>query len=85
MVRTSDLRLKEVINVVDGRRLGTIVDLDVDLEQGTVVSLVLPGAAPRMFGLFGRVEDIVVPWRDVEKVGVDTILVRLAVQTPPPR
>lgn len=85
MVRTSDLRVKEVINLVDGRRLGTIVDLDVDLERGTVLALVLPGASPRMFGLLGRAEEIVIPWQDVEKVGVDTILVRLTQVTPSPR
>ncbi len=77
MVHTSELRIKDVVSVADGRRLGAIVDLDLDLEQGTVASLILPGGQGRLFGLFGRPEEIVIPWHQVERVGVDVILVRL--------
>lgn len=84
MVRTSELRVREVVNVEDGRRLGTLSDLEVDLESGRVVSLVLPGPS-RFLGLFGREEEIVVPWARVERIGVDVILVSLAAPAAPGR
>ncbi|MBX6350290.1 MAG: YlmC/YmxH family sporulation protein [Clostridia bacterium] len=74
MFKASDLRVKDVIDVEEGRRLGFIYDLEVDVEAGRVTALVLPGAA-RFFGLLGRERDIVVPWEDIVKIGEDVILV----------
>lgn len=76
LVRTSELRQREMINLDDGRRLGTISDLEIDVEAGRVTALVLPGPG-RLFGLFGRSEETVVPWSHVHRVGVDVILVSL--------
>ena len=75
-MRISDLRLLDVVNVKDGRRLGPIKDLDLDLERGSVKGIVLPGPS-RSWGLFGgnKVEDYFVPWDRVKKIGVDVILV----------
>ncbi|MBX5467616.1 MAG: YlmC/YmxH family sporulation protein [Firmicutes bacterium] len=76
MVKTSELRAKEVINVVDGRRLGLIGDLEIDLEAGRVKAFVILGGS-RWFGLFGRERDIVIAWDQIQKIGQDVILVHL--------
>jgi YlmC/YmxH family sporulation protein len=76
VVRTSELRQKEVINLRNGRRLGLIVDLELDLEAGAVRGLVLPGSG-RILGFLGREQDVVVPWDQVERIGVDVILVQV--------
>jgi YlmC/YmxH family sporulation protein len=76
MVKTSELRMKDVINVVDGRRLGLIGDLELDLEQGRVKSVVVPGVS-RFLGLFGRDHDTVIDWQRIQKVGQDVILVEV--------
>jgi len=78
-MRISDLRLLDVVNVKDGRRLGPIKDLDLDLERGSVKGIVLPGPS-RSWGFFGsssssKTEDYFVPWDRVKKIGVDVILV----------
>jgi YlmC/YmxH family sporulation protein len=75
-MRISDLRLLDVVNVKDGRRLGPIKDLDLDLERGTVKGIVLPGPS-RSWGFLGggKTEDFIVPWERVKKIGVDVILV----------
>ncbi|AVX20990.1 MULTISPECIES: YlmC/YmxH family sporulation protein [Carboxydocella] len=77
MLKVSDLRLREVINVVDGRRLGPIKDIDIDVENGTIRALVLNPEGGRMFRMFGRQEDIVIPWENINKIGIDVILVEL--------
>lgn len=76
MGRTMDFRQKEVININDGRRLGYIYDVDVDFESGEIKAIIVPGQG-KFFGLFGGGEDIVIPWENICKIGVDTILVNL--------
>jgi len=75
-MRISDLRLLDVVNVKDGRRLGAIKDLDLDLERGVVKGIIVPGPT-RSWGIFsgGKTEDFIVPWDRVKKIGVDVILV----------
>lgn len=76
IVRVSDLRTREVINIEDGRRLGIIRDIELDTHEGKVRAIVLPGS-PRLGGLLGRRDDLIVTWERIKKVGVDVILVDL--------
>lgn len=77
MVRISDLENRDVVNVVDGRRLGNIVDVELDLESGRIVAVILPGAQ-RFLGVFGRENDLVIPWDRIKKIGADVILVEVS-------
>lgn len=76
MAKISDLRVREVINIADGRRLGQIKDIDIDLEQGRISAIILPGPG-RLMSFFGREEEIAVPWEKIKKIGLDVILVDL--------
>lgn len=73
-VSARELKLKEVVNILDGKRLGTITDIEIDIEDGRLTAIVVPGPG-RFLGLFGRSEDIVIPWEKINKIGVDCILV----------
>jgi YlmC/YmxH family sporulation protein len=77
MVKISELRNRDVINVVDGKRLGVICDLDIDLENGRICAIIVPGTT-RLFSFFGGGRDYVIPWEHIVKIGVDTILVELS-------
>ena len=70
----SDLKLKNVINVVDGKILGGISDIEIDVESGKLIAIVVPGNG-RFLGLFSRAEDVVIPWENIRKIGTDVILV----------
>ncbi len=72
--RIADLRQKEVINITDGKRLGFVKDVEFSLETGRIVSLILPGRWS-FFRLFGRIEEMVIPWKDIKKIGEDIVLV----------
>ncbi|MDO7787994.1 YlmC/YmxH family sporulation protein [Desulforamulus aquiferis] len=76
MIKISDLRIREVVNVIDGRRLGLIKDIDIDLEAGRIAAIILPGQG-RFMGLFGKEDELVVPWEKIRKIGMDVILVEL--------
>ncbi len=77
LARISDLRLREVINVTDGRRLGYIDDLEVDVSNGQVTAIILPARA-RFFHLFPRNDEVVIPWTQIRRIGTDVILVEPA-------
>ena len=84
MVRCSDLRTREVVNIGDGKRLGLIEDIEIDLETGRITALIVPGSG-RFLGIFGRPEDYVIPWESIKRIGVDTILVDVQPFTEPGR
>lgn len=69
-----DLKNKEVINVLDGRKLGHIVDIIFDNLTGQVNGVVVPGNKK----LFRKSEDIFVPLTKIKKIGNDVILVVLS-------
>ncbi|AGL02957.1 YlmC/YmxH family sporulation protein [Desulfoscipio gibsoniae] len=86
MVKISDLRMREVINIADGRRLGPIKDIDINLEEGRINAIILPGhgggGGGKFMSFIGREEEMVVPWQKIRKIGVDVILVDLAFNLP---
>jgi YlmC/YmxH family sporulation protein len=76
MVKISELQAKDVVSVSDGRKLGQIHDLELDLRQGQIKALVVPGES-RLFGLWSGGKEWVIPWHQIVKIGTDVILVRL--------
>ncbi|GMQ65051.1 MULTISPECIES: YlmC/YmxH family sporulation protein [Vallitalea] len=78
MVRIYDMKQKEVINSNDGIRLGFISDIEVDLQEGKLIKLIVPGPA-KIFGMFGRGKEYQIPWDSIKKIGEDIILVDINV------
>lgn len=74
MVKTSDLTQRDVINIKDGKRLGIIYDIEINLEKGQVTSIIIPGPG-KFLGIFGKDNDLIIPWRHIKKIGEDVILV----------
>ena len=76
MFKISDLRSKDIINTMDGKKLGAIKDIELDLAEGRIQSIILPGPG-KFFRLFGRSDDVVVSWEQIKKIGRDVVLVEL--------
>jgi len=76
MNRSSDFRQKEVINISDGKRLGFVSDVEIDLEEGRIEAIVLPGVG-KLFGILGKENEFIIPWEKIKKIGEDIILVDL--------
>jgi len=72
----SELRSKEVVNSLDGRRLGRIIDLVFGSRDGRIMGLVLPHSRKNI--IFRNSEPIFIPWSFVERIGEDIIMIRLA-------
>ena len=77
-----ELRCKEVINIVDGTRLGHIVDIVLNLNDGKICGIVVPGNKT-IFSFLKGGNDLFIPYSQICKIGADTILVELfGVNTP---
>lgn len=73
-MKFTQLQCKEVICVSDGQRLGFISDVLVEVPEGSICAIVVPGPC-KVLGLFGRHEDFHIPWCCVKKIGPDIVLV----------
>lgn len=76
-LRISELVQRDIINLSDGSKLGAIKDVQIDLATGQVLALVLDSGERKYFGLLSAGRDVVVPWENIRKFGVHTILVEV--------
>ena len=73
-MKASELRQKEVINIKTGKRLGNIIDYDIDLRSGRVTGVSVP--VQGKFSILAKNEqDIFVAWEKIKKIGDDVILI----------
>lgn len=72
--RIGDLRSKQVVCVKNGCVLGFVSDVEMNTKDGAIEAIVIFGRL-RALGLLGREEDIVIPWREIEVIGQETVLV----------
>lgn len=74
----SELRSKDVINTLDGKRLGKVMDIEFDACAGQVEALVIPGEFRLTDAIKGEKTGIVIPWSHICKIGENVILVQLS-------
>ena len=60
-MRLCELRDKEVINICSGRRLGCIVDVEINVCNGEVEAVVIPGPG-KICGFLGTDCEYVIPF-----------------------
>ena len=77
-----ELRCKEVVNILDGRKLGHIVDIVFDLCSGHILGISVPGEKTG-WNLFKSSSQLFIPYGCIVKIGEDTILIDMPGQTPP--
>ena len=71
-----ELRCKEVVNILDGRRLGHIIDIVFELGSARVLGFIVPGEKTG-WNLFKSTDQLFIPYGCVVKIGEDAILVEL--------
>lgn len=75
-MRLCELRTKEVINSCDCKRLGCVVDVEIDSCNGRVVAIIIPGPG-RICGFLGSDSEYIIPFECIKKIGPDIILVEI--------
>lgn len=74
MMKISEMQAKDIVNLENGKRLGYITDIDINLETGEIKALIIT-SSNKMISLFNKEVEIVIPWRNIYKIGDDVILV----------
>lgn len=69
----TELKNKEVINITSGKRLGYVSDIELDICDARLVSIIIPGEG----GLFSKSPSIKIPWACIEHIGEDLIIVKM--------
>ena len=69
-MRLSELQTKEIVNIKDGKRIGTIIDVIVE-ANGSISKLVLEEKRGRKF----HREESEIKWSSIIKIGDDIILI----------
>ncbi len=69
----NELRKKEVVNTMDGKKLGRVCDLVFCYPENRILGFVVPGS--RAFG-FKR-EEYFIDLKNIVKIGEDVILVNI--------
>ena len=67
-----ELCAKEVVQLSNGACLGRADDLELDPQTAQVRSLLL----------LGRDETLTIPWEEIDKIGLDAVLVRTELPLP---
>ena len=77
-MRLNELVGKEMVNIFDGMRMGTVGDSDmlVNQETGDIVSIILPNRG-NAFTFWADRQKLVIPWDAVKKIGREVIVVDL--------
>ena len=75
-MRLSDLQNKDIVNTIDGRNVGNIIDVKIDQINGTILSLVVE-PNKKMISFMNRGVEEEISWKNIERIGEDVILVRL--------
>jgi len=74
LTRISDFQIKDIVNIADGKKLGNMTDLEINTTTGKIEAIVVSNSS-RWMGVFGRDQEIVIPWHKIKKIGTDVILV----------
>ena len=75
LLSTASLRELVVINLCGGEKLGYTSELEIDVDNARIVSLTVE--KNEGFICFGKKEEYVIPWKYIQCIGEDAILVKL--------
>jgi len=73
-MKISDLRTMRIVNMADGKILGRISDLVMEVSRGYIKAIIMPGGSKLPF-FWGGEREVEVPWENIKKIGQDVIIV----------
>lgn len=71
-MRLSDLQHKDIVSILDGKKIGNIIDVAID-ETGKMESLII--SKTKIFNLFNN-NELEIKWNQISKIGEDVILIK---------
>ncbi|MCH5147800.1 MAG: PRC-barrel domain-containing protein [Clostridiales bacterium] len=76
----SELKQRDVINLIDGKHMGKVCDISFTFPKGDVLGFTVTGCKGFRFSK----QEIFLPIKSVVKIGQDAVLVKFGKEEPPP-
>lgn len=73
----NELKKREVINVVDGKSLGKIIDMTLIFPEGKLIGITVPGRNQNCISKIFEKSRVYIPRKNIKKIGGDVILVHI--------
>lgn len=74
-MRLSELQNKDVVNIIDGKKIGNIIDITIE-DNGNMKSLIVE-KSKFLVSMFTSSGEIEIKWDQIKKIGEDVILVSM--------
>lgn len=75
-MRLSDLQNKDIVNIMDGKNIGNIIDVKINEENGNIDSFIIE-PNKNFLSFLNRGKDTEIKWNSIAKIGEDVILVKI--------
>ncbi len=72
-MKLSELQKKDIVNVNNGKRIGSIIDININLD-GQMDGIIIEKSS-FFFSLFSSKNEFIIKWEQIKKIGEDVILV----------
>ncbi len=72
-MKLSELQKKDIVNVNNGKRIGSIIDININ-QEGLLESIIIEKTTS-ILSLFSSKNEILIKWEQIKKIGEDVILV----------
>lgn len=72
-MKLSELQNKEIVNIVDGKNIGNIIDVNIG-NNGMILSFLIEPSR-NVFKVFNKNQISEITWSSIQKIGEDVILV----------
>ena len=73
-MKLTELMSKDIINDEDGIKLGKIIDIELDGNDGKILSVII-NKGIKLSNIFSTKEQILIPWDKIIKIWNDVIIV----------
>ena len=76
-MKLSELHKKDIINIKDGKKIGRIIDVEFDINNGYMIHFLIE-KTHIIKNIFSTNEDIYVKFTQIKKLGEDVILIDIS-------
>ena len=76
-MKLSELSKKDIINIKDGKRIGKIVDVEFDINNGYMIRFIIESTNV-IKSIFSSAEELTIKFSQIKKLGEDVILIDIS-------
>ena len=76
-MKLSELSKKDIINIKDGKRVGKIVDVEFDINNGYMIRFIIE-SSNIIKSIFSNTDELTIKFSQIKKLGEDVILIDIS-------